>query len=823
MNYNLRLRGISKLGLLAFAALTLLPAVLTPSGTAVGAGLAQETTVTPDSAPDKSTSDPIAPEGGGFALTGPGAVTIPESDDYATQVQADPWDMNNPDDLDFPHNFTLPVLSNGIWSATTTGSAGNPEMFVKLVEQKFARTISYIGERDGANYPVATQRFTRLQFRMYSDQAGQTMLWWYKNPGDPAPCANCSLPSFITVQAGWHMYDVNLNADPARWGNLGSVAGIRLDAPWNKYNNNVKFDWVRLVPDTSTPVQVTYSASGGGTVHFYLGLTSDHNSREIEIGSASSTAGSWTWNRIGVAPGTYYIHGELNGAWSTTGPITVGHAPVVQLIAPGPLTGEDFAQARLGETWDGNNPNQFDLYQNLQAPPSYNGDFLQATSRTLPGTTVEDPSLYWMYPYAGRNRGSIDASRYRYFTVHLWLQAPTQRPNSKWNAGPRMTWSNGSGDFVQTEGVLAPYNRWIPMALDLATVLKTPGSPSYGWSGNINIFRFDPHEEDDTATPPYNLPFFRIRSAHLMSQPFADNATLIRWAKVQGGGTISFYYDTDNSGNNGQLIAANVPIDQGLLGWDTSNLPQGANYWVYAVLSGRPGSAFYSLLPVRIDHGSASTIFTDVPTNNPFADDIANLAARNIINGYGQPDGTLHFRPNATATRAQLSKMVVLGAGGSLVNPSTPTFMDVPASSPLYIYVETAARRGIVSGYPCGGPGESCDGTGSPYFRPNNNVTRAQTAKMIVVSRGWSEYRPSTPTFSDVPSNSPLFGFVEESARRGIIGGYPCGGPGEPCNGGKPYFRPNKDVTRGQISKMLSQAIGPFNPAGNAPETAPQK
>jgi hypothetical protein len=159
--------------------------------------------------------------------------------------------------------------------------------------------------------------------------------------------------------------------------------------------------------------------------------------------------------------------------------------------------------------------------------------------------------------------------------------------------------------------------------------------------------------------------------------------------------------------------------------------------------------------------------------------------------------------------------MVVLGAGGTLVNPSTPTFMDVPANSPLYTFVETAAARGIISGYTCGTrPSEPCDGSRRNYFRPNDNVTRAQTAKMIVLSRGWSEYRPGTPSFPDVPASSPLFGFVEESARRGIISGYTCGGAGEPCDGtGRNYFRPNRDVTRGQISKMLSQAIGPFTGA----------
>jgi hypothetical protein len=36
-----------------------------------------------------------------------------------------------------------------------------------------------------------------------------------------------------------------------------------------------------------------------------------------------------------------------------------------------------------------------------------------------------------------------------------------------------------------------------------------------------------------------------------------------------------------------------------------------------------------------------------------------------------------------------------------------------------------------MSGYPCGGPGEPCDGENRNYFRPNNPLTRGQTAKIV--------------------------------------------------------------------------------------------
>lgn len=784
---------------------------------------------------------PAAPGVDSITLVSPNAVTIPESDDYATQVLGDPWDMNNIEDLDAPFNFTVPTISGGIWSATTTGSPQSPQQSVMLQYQNFAPNdvYNYIGEKSGVNYPIDTTRFTRLRFRMYIEQAPSSgsqpgfMLWWYLRPGDSAPCSNCNLAAFVPAVAGWHTYDVNLDSDPARWSAKGSVAGLRFDMPMNVFNNNIKFDWIRLTPASSAPVNITWNAasSTNAAVSLYLSQSSDANTDNTLLitNSARASDGRFVWSGTGVAPGVYYIHALMPTANGTTvssssGPLTVNTAPLLRITAPSTLSGEDFAAARLGTVWNGSNTNQFQLTQNT-TPILYGTDYLQSTSIPQPGSTVQDPALFWLYPYNGGNPNiAIDTNRYRYMNIKLWLQAPTENPTSPWNAGPRMTWAtDGQAQYVQTQAFLGFYNRWIPAAMDLRAIPKVPNSNpagNYGWNGAIRVFRFDPHEEDDSnGQPPRNLPFYRIGGAHLTSQPIAGAATLIRWSALQGTGTVSLFYDTDNSGFDGVAIqgAANVSLGQGAAGWDTRNLPQGANYYVYAIVSdGVNSSRWYSDLPVNIDHTSSSTIFTDVPTNNPFGSDIANLAVRGIINGYPEFDGTLLFRPGASASRAQLSKMVVLGAGGGLVNPANPTFADVPTSSPLYTFVETAAARGVVSGYACGTPDKVCDGTNRAYFLPNNNVTRAQTAKMIVVSRGWSQVRPANPTFADVPASSPLFGYVEAAVQHGIIGGYPCGGAGEPCNGGNPYFRPNADVTRGQISKMLSVALGPFTGASNA-------
>ena len=103
-------------------------------------------------------------------------------------------------------------------------------------------------------------------------------------------------------------------------------------------------------------------------------------------------------------------------------------------------------------------------------------------------------------------------------------------------------------------------------------------------------------------------------------------------------------------------------------------------------------------------------------------------------------------------------------------------FVDVPAGNTFYTYVRCLACRGIVNGYPCGGPGEPCPGA---YFRPGNNVTRGQASKIIVTAAGIADPVPSTQqTFEDVPPGSTFHLYIERLTGRGILGGYPCGGPG---------------------------------------------
>jgi len=222
------------------------------------------------------------------------------------------------------------------------------------------------------------------------------------------------------------------------------------------------------------------------------------------------------------------------------------------------------------------------------------------------------------------------------------------------------------------------------------------------------------------------------------------------------------------------------------------------NIWVvgrYAV--GEPFQLRQQSLVGHLDR------FSDVSPSDYFNEPVDWLVSRGAISGYN--DCT--FRPQNNTTRGQLTKIVTLAEGWQLLNPPNHTFTDVAPGSTFYQYIETASFRGIINGYQCGGPGEPCDAQRRPYFRPSSDVTRAQITKIIVQAQGWPLLDPATPSFADVERGTPFYGHIETARARGVIGGYQCGSP-EPCDAQRrPYFRPGNSATRGQIAKIVYNAL----------------
>jgi len=182
---------------------------------------------------------------------------------------------------------------------------------------------------------------------------------------------------------------------------------------------------------------------------------------------------------------------------------------------------------------------------------------------------------------------------------------------------------------------------------------------------------------------------------------------------------------------------------------------------------------------------------------------VAGMYCNNVLNGYNTNppcgSGTPCFKPYNNTTRGQTSKIVVLAFNFPIDTTGGPHFSDVPQGSTFYPYVETARNLGLVGGYPGG------------TFQPNSNVTRGQLSKIVVGAAvvadpaHWTLLDPPNNTFEDVLPGSTFHQYIETAAAHNILGGYPCGGVGEPCvpPGNKPYFRQFNNATRAQISKII--------------------
>ncbi len=95
-----------------------------------------------------------------------------------------------------------------------------------------------------------------------------------------------------------------------------------------------------------------------------------------------------------------------------------------------------------------------------------------------------------------------------------------------------------------------------------------------------------------------------------------------------------------------------------------------------------------------------------------------------IISGQQASDGRRYYRPDDTITRAEALKILLLATG---IRPTTaPTdirLVDVATHWQIPVF-ETAYRIGIVAGQ------KRSDG--KRYFRPDDPITRAETAKVVV-------------------------------------------------------------------------------------------
>ncbi|MHC0037884.1 N-acetylmuramoyl-L-alanine amidase [Pseudoneobacillus sp. C159] len=139
-----------------------------------------------------------------------------------------------------------------------------------------------------------------------------------------------------------------------------------------------------------------------------------------------------------------------------------------------------------------------------------------------------------------------------------------------------------------------------------------------------------------------------------------------------------------------------------------------------------------------------------------------------------------------------------MGILSGITNMTSP-FQDVQQNYWAYENILHLSNLKVINGY------ENQDGMFS--FRPEEKVTRAQAAKMMIEAIGEKQATVETQLFSDVSIDHWAAGYIQRAYELGIIKGYEDG-----------RFGPNDTLKRSQMAKIIVEAFS-FEYNGYSPST----
>jgi len=184
--------------------------------------------------------------------------------------------------------------------------------------------------------------------------------------------------------------------------------------------------------------------------------------------------------------------------------------------------------------------------------------------------------------------------------------------------------------------------------------------------------------------------------------------------------------------------------------------------------------------------------FTDVPCDHWAINYIKAVKDAGITKGCNPPQND-RFCPEDVVTRAQMAAFIIRAIEGEPTNYNTnPYFSDVPSSHWAFKYIQRVKERNIAQGYP-----------GTNLYGPEDNVTREQMAKMLImglVSQGKiseppSDYCSTGAPFDDVSPSSWSCRYIKKLKELGITQG--CNPPDNN------RYCPQNLVTRAQMATFI--------------------
>ncbi len=555
---------------------------------------------------------------------------VGEGDDFATTVFGDPWDMSEYTDIPALHGIPGGTISNGMLNYTIPS---NPYTHIPLLHPGAEGAID-AGIKVGSNYPINTDHYHWLSFRMNQPGGFFTVRWFYGK--DISACSNSTTD--IPISPGWHTYVIDLETAPKSMGSWhGQIMGLFVMIS-GAVGDTGSIDWARLTTDNPAGNSLDISWFGlspaDSTIEFYL--DSDDTSCNGTLIYAESNApenGSFIWQRANqgiasptnVAPGDYYVCARVNGseAGYSLGQLTVNHAPIVHFTQPSFTSGEDYATA-AGNPWDMDDMGDVDHVVN----GSYTID--NGVLAVTASARQSDVQVYLNLPTA------IDRYSYYYLTYRLWFDYPYTW--SDVGQGTRVFWGRAPQTETQS-GWIYDYPGWQTCKMDLRSLSLSFGP---GWdTADWTIFRIDPIANNTGQQVTVYLDDIK-----LTGDEKADTFTNVKWQLTDPDSpvtTMTLYYDDDQSGLDGlyvttltltdgeqsnvpttavdsspslymtttltetiylPLVAYNyvVPCTGACYTWQTDNIPVGV-YYLYACVDDDYNELCrYSETPLRISH-----------------------------------------------------------------------------------------------------------------------------------------------------------------------------------------------------------------------------
>jgi len=570
-----------------------------------------------------------------------GSLAVAAADDFATRSFQDPWDMSERTDLgwflngvDGPaSNLTNVSFAGSVFSATVPGTIAN----VFLLESAIVGSAP-IG-KIGTNYPINAGYYRVLAIRMnVSAPAAAQLVWYRENMYD----GTFSVSGTFPVTPGWRTYLVNIPAltvapgSGTAWTNV-LLKSLQLYILPQAAPITWQIDWVRLVNESSSFCrQVTWSGFSG-PVDLYLDSDGATNGNESLLatgvvsntasGGCAATGAGYNFDAGALEGGSYYVlarpAGSGSGGARSSQPYQVNAIPQLAMTSPSEEgSSDDFATAVLGDPWDMNTLSDVDAFFNVAGQT-----ITTIPAETPGGAPLGNVQVLWAQnsqpnsndPVVGLLWGGarIDPNRFRILTIEYGLSniARSIAQGSVARIGWRVA---GSAESVSDDIIInsrAGANVMQKLIVDMAdrnALPLEPGSP-LGWvPGNsatpgIDVLRFDVHEF------PQAVPFFirRVKLASL-EHAFPGADYTIQWIPSKPSGTVTAYYDTDNTSANGVAgTIGSAPTNARSLVWRTPSVSNVA-YYVRLVVDDGQGNTneVYSKWPVIIGVGPGTVLPT---------------------------------------------------------------------------------------------------------------------------------------------------------------------------------------------------------------------